>query len=188
MITIICPVIIILIDQYWCDHHNYCHRRRCHHRCCCQVLDSHHFKLVKRIRVSVSQEIALGHCKDHGYLNMSSLPRRHTTAAHFYLWVSPTETQIMVVVNGFSVTLPSPSPWLGFNVTLIAIAWLSPQIAGNHAWMKMRLSSVSHDHQTTGRLTKRVGERLSVILGDGEEEEEPCSCLLNGAPIMDVLI
>jgi len=36
-------------------------------------------------------------------------------------------------VNGFSVTLPFPSPWLGFIVTLIAIACLGPQIAGNHA-------------------------------------------------------
>lgn len=33
--------------------------------------DSRHFKLVKRITASVRQEIALGHCKDHGYLNMS---------------------------------------------------------------------------------------------------------------------
>ena len=48
--------------------------------------------------------------------------------------------------------------------------------------MEMRLSSVSYTHQTTGRLTKRVGERLSEILGDGEEEEEPCSCLFYWAP------
>ncbi len=94
----------------------------------------------------------------------------------------------MAVVNGFSVTLPFPSPWLGFNVTLIAIAWSSPQIAGNHTWIEMRLSSVSYTHQTTGRLTKRVGERLSEILGDGEEEEERCSCLLYQPPIIDALI
>lgn len=75
----------------------------------------------------------MGRRKHPGYLNMSLLPHCHTTAAHFYLCVSPAETYIMAVVNGFSVTLPFPSPWLGFNVTLIAIAWLSPQIAGNHA-------------------------------------------------------
>lgn len=92
IIIIILTVIIIIIDQYWYDHRNHCHHHRCHHRWCCQVYDSRHFKLVKRITESVWQEIALGHCKDHGYLNMSLLPHGHTTAAHFYLWVSPTET------------------------------------------------------------------------------------------------
>lgn len=188
VIMIILTAIIIIIDQYWYDHYNHGHYHHCHRCCCCcQVWGWHHFKLAKQITAGARQEIALGHCKDRGYLNMSELPHRHSTAAHFYLWVSPTETYIMAVVNGFSVTLPFPSPWLGFNVTLIAIAWLSPQIEGNHAWMEMRLSSVIYTHQTTGRLTKRAEERLRATQ-DEEEEEEACGCHLYWGPIINELI
>lgn len=54
--------------------------------------------------------------------------------------------------------------------------------------MEMRLSSVSYTHQTTGTLTKRVRERLREILGDGEEEEEPCIWLLHLLLIVEALI
>lgn len=185
LITLILTKNIIIIDQYWYDH-NHCHHHHCHHLCCCQEKNSHHFKPVKRITVSVKQEIALGHFKDRSQLNMSELQHRHATAAHFN--ISHFKRYIMVVVTSFSVILPFPSLWLGFNVTLIAIAWLSPQIAGNHVWMEMRLSSVSYTHQTTGILTKRVEKRLREILGDGEEEEEPCRWLLYLLLITEALI
>lgn len=54
--------------------------------------------------------------------------------------------------------------------------------------MEMRLSSVSYTHQTTGILTKRVEKRLREILGDGEEEEEPCRWLLYLLLITEALI
>lgn len=61
----------------------------------------------------------LGQCKDHSYLKMSWPPQGHSPT-HFHLWVSPSETHIMAVVIGSSVTLPFSSPRLGFNATLRA--------------------------------------------------------------------